>query len=173
MTSTTIECVLRRILQFFLFTAVKCDYYAVMKRINTPYYLILGLMAGLLCFDASAQQKIVKTVRPGATSSLDGKSLFQEYCAVCHGKDAKGGGPAADALKQRPADLTQINRKNNGRFPDTKILAILKGEQTVTAHGNQDMPTWGKTFSDMNVNPNVGQGRMNALVMYLQEIQAK
>ncbi len=35
------------------------------------------------------------------------------------------------------------------------------------------MPTWGKTFSDMNVNPNVGQGRMNALVMYLEEIQAK
>ena len=35
------------------------------------------------------------------------------------------------------------------------------------------MPTWGRTFSDMNVNPNVVQGRMNALVMYLQELQAK
>jgi hypothetical protein len=35
------------------------------------------------------------------------------------------------------------------------------------------MPTWGKTFSDMNVNLNVGQGRMHALVMYLEEIQAK
>jgi hypothetical protein len=49
----------------------------------------------------------------------------------------------------------------------------LKGEQTVTAHGNQDMPTWGRTFREMNVNINVGQGRMHALVMYLQEIQAK
>src|SRR5664279_3279787 len=130
-----------------------------MKRINAPYYLILGVM---FCFAAGAQTT-VKTVRPAATSSLDGKSLYMEYCAVCHGKDAKGGGPAADALKQHPTDLTQINRKNNGKFPDTKILAILKGEQKVVAHGNKEMPTWGRTFSDMNVNPNVGQGRMNAL----------
>jgi mono/diheme cytochrome c family protein len=144
-----------------------------MKKIITSEYLIVGFIVGLLCFAANAQQKTVKTVRPVPTASLDGKSLFHEYCAVCHGKDAKGDGPAVDALKQRPADLTQISRKNNGKFPDTRILAILKGEQPVTAHGNADMPTWGKTFSDMNVNPNVGQGRMHALVMYLQEIQAK
>jgi len=144
-----------------------------MKRTNTPYYLIVGLVVGLFCFTASAQKKTVKTVRPAPTAALDGKSLFLEYCAVCHGKDGKGDGPAVDALKQRPTDLTQISRANKGKFPDTRILAILKGEQSVTAHGNHDMPTWGKTFSDMNVNPNVGQGRMNALVMYLQEIQAK
>ena len=54
-----------------------------------------------------------------------------------------------------------------------KVLAILRGEQSIAAHGSQDMPTWGKTFSDMSVNPDVGQGRMHALVMYLQDIQAK
>jgi mono/diheme cytochrome c family protein len=143
-----------------------------MKRIKAPYYLIM-LVAVLFCVAAAAQEKIVKAVRPAPTAALDGKSLFLEYCAVCHGKDGKGAGPAADALKQRPTDLTQISKANKGKFPDTKILAILKGEQPVTAHGNHDMPTWGKTFSDMNVNLNVGQGRMNALVMYLEEIQAK
>ncbi len=144
-----------------------------MKRTNAPYYLVMRLVAGLFCVAAGAQQTTVKTVRPAPTAALDGKSLYMEYCAVCHGKDGKGAGPAADALKQRPTDLTQISKANKGKFPDTRILAILKGEQPVTAHGNHDMPTWGKTFSDMNVNPNVGQGRMNALVMYLQEIQAK
>ena len=138
-----------------------------------PYYLILLSLAGLLCFAAGAQQTIVKTVRPTPTGSLDGKSLFQEFCAVCHGKDGKGGGPAADALKVHPSDLTVISRNNHGRFPDTKVLAILKGEQHIVTHGSADMPMWGKTFSDMNVNPNVGQGRMHALVMYLEEIQAK
>jgi mono/diheme cytochrome c family protein len=133
----------------------------------------MALVAGLCCAAAWAQPAAVKTVRPAPTAALDGKSLFLEYCAVCHGKDGKGAGPAADALKQHPTDLTLINKANKGKFPDTKILAILKGERTITAHGNHDMPTWGKTFSDMNVNPNVGQGRMNALVMYLEEIQAK
>jgi mono/diheme cytochrome c family protein len=127
----------------------------------------------MFCLIADAQQTSVKKVRPAGTGALDGKELFLEFCAVCHGKDGKGAGPAVDALKQHPSDLTQISRKNNGKFPDTRILAILKGEQTVTAHGNADMPTWGKTFSDMNVNLNVGQGRMHALVMYLEEIQAK
>ena len=144
-----------------------------MKSTNAPYCLIMALVAGLCCAAAWAQPAAVKTVRPAPTAALDGKSLFLEYCAVCHGKDGKGAGPAADALKQHPTDLTLIGKANKGKFPDTKILAILKGEQTITAHGNHDMPTWGKTFSDMNVNPNVGQGRMNALVMYLEEIQAK
>ena len=144
-----------------------------MKRINASHYLVIGLLAGLFCVAAGAQEKTVKAVRPAPTSALDGKSLFLEYCAVCHGKDGKGAGPAADALKQHPTDLTQISKANKGKFPDTRIFAILKGEQPVTAHGNHDMPTWGKTFSDMSVNLNVGQGRMNALVTYLQEIQAK
>ena len=133
----------------------------------------MAVALGGLCLSANAQEKVIKTVRPQATGSLDGKSLFQEYCAVCHGKDGKGGGPAASALKQAPGDLTQISKQNKGSFPDTKVMGILRGQQSVVAHGNQEMPTWGKTFGEMNVNPNVGQGRMYSLVMYIEEIQAK
>ncbi len=35
-----------------------------------------------------------------------GQALFAQNCAVCHGTGAKGDGPAAASLKQRPADLT-------------------------------------------------------------------
>jgi mono/diheme cytochrome c family protein len=104
---------------------------------------------------------------------LDGKSLYNEFCAVCHGPDGKGSGPAASALKTPPTDLTQIARRNGGKFPDTKVMAILKGEQSVAAHGNQEMPTWGKTFNDVSGNLTVAQGRMHALVDYLQQMQAK
>jgi mono/diheme cytochrome c family protein len=144
-----------------------------MKRVSVPVYLILALLVELSCFSTSAQEKVIKKVAPIGTASLDGKSLYQEYCAVCHGTQAKGGGPAAPALKQSPSDLTQIARQNNGHFPDQKILAIIKGEQAVAAHGNQEMPTWGKTFSDMSTNLNVSQGRLHALVDYLQSIQVK
>jgi mono/diheme cytochrome c family protein len=127
-----------------------------------------------LAFAAVAQQQTtIRKVAPLGTAALDGKSLFQEFCAVCHGKDGKGAGPASPALKQPPSDLRGIARANNGHFPDTKILAILKGEQRVPAHGSPDMPTWGKIFLDISGNPTIAQGRMHALVMYLEDIQGK
>jgi mono/diheme cytochrome c family protein len=114
-----------------------------------------------------------ETGRAGGRKGLDGKGLYDQFCAVCHGKDGKGAGPAADALKQRPTDLTQIAHNNNGRFPDTKVMAILKGEQSVVAHGSQEMPTWGNIFNNISGNITVAQGRMHAVVAYLEEMQAK
>jgi mono/diheme cytochrome c family protein len=42
---------------------------------------------------ASAQTKVEKAPIT-RTSVTDAPGMFQTYCAVCHGKDAKGGGPA-------------------------------------------------------------------------------
>jgi mono/diheme cytochrome c family protein len=41
-----------------------------------------------------------------AASIVRGGRLYAENCALCHGVDGKGGGPAAAALTVRPADLT-------------------------------------------------------------------
>jgi cytochrome c5 len=145
-----------------------------MKRISAPDYLIAAIIVGLSCFAASAQEKVtIKRVPPIGTASLDGKRLFQEYCVVCHGKDGKGNGPAAPALKESTADLTQIARQNQGRFPDQKVLAIIKGERSVAAHGDQEMPAWGRMFSNMSTDLTVSQGRLHALVGYIGSIQAK
>ena len=35
-----------------------------------------------------------------------GKREYESKCAVCHGKDAKGGGPYSAELKRSPPDLT-------------------------------------------------------------------
>ncbi|HEY5504592.1 MAG TPA: cytochrome c, partial [Sedimentisphaerales bacterium] len=43
-----------------------------------------------------------------------GRSEYQSSCAVCHGIDGKGNGPAAEELKRRPIDLTVLAKKNNG-----------------------------------------------------------
>jgi len=144
-----------------------------MKKISTSRYLISAVIFAMACAYAFAQQTTVKKVTPVGAKGIDGKSLYQEFCAVCHGTDGKGGGPAASALKMPPSDLTQIARRNGGRFPDTKVMSILRGEQPISAHGSADMPTWGKTFNEVSGNMTVAQGRMHALVMYLEEMQAK
>jgi hypothetical protein len=99
--------------------------------------------------------------------------FFRPYCAVCHGQDGKGGGPAASALKTGPADLTEIGRQNNGKVPEQRVLATFKGEGGVTAHGSPDMPIWGTIFTSMSSNLNKSQGRIYALLNYVEEIQVK
>ena len=60
----------------------------------------LGILMGLLLGlgnTAFAQEKQVKKEPTKQTAPLSGAGMFKDYCAVCHGKDAKGNGPAADA----------------------------------------------------------------------------
>jgi mono/diheme cytochrome c family protein len=147
-----------------------------MKRISIPQTLILlvALMFGLSAL-AFAQDtgKTIKKVNAKPTATLNGVDLFKEYCAVCHGNDAKGAGPAADALKKRPADLTQLARKNNGEFPELHVMNFIKGQDVVASHGSRDMPIWGSIFSSMSSNQDLVQVRTYALVKYLEELQAK
>lgn len=132
--------------------------------------LVVGLSA--LAFGQDTA-KTIKKVNARPTATLNGVDLFKEYCAVCHGNDARGSGPAADALKKRPADLTQLTRKNNGEFPELHVMNFIKGQDVVAAHGSRDMPIWGSIFSSMSSNQDLVQVRTYALVKYLEELQAK
>ncbi len=85
----------------------------------------------------------------------------------------QGRGSRSERVDARPTDLTMIARKNNGRFPDEKILAILTGEANVTAHGSKDMPMWGAIFNNMSSNPGMAQTRIHALLQFVEEMQAK
>ena len=48
---------------------------------------------------AANQAPTVRPVPVKLSGSIDGSELYREHCAVCHGIDGKGNGPAADALK--------------------------------------------------------------------------
>jgi mono/diheme cytochrome c family protein len=147
-----------------------------MKRISIPQTLILlvALTFGLsaLAFGQDTG-KTIKKVNAKPTATLNGVDLFKEYCAVCHGNDAKGAGPAADALKKRPADLTQLTRKNNGEFPELHVMNFIKGQDVVASHGSRDMPIWGSIFSSMSSNQDLVQVRTYALVKYIETLQAR
>jgi len=148
-----------------------------MKRISAPQTLILLLLVlALGCFVAFAADdtgKTIKKVNAQPTSTVNGADLFKEYCAVCHGNDAKGSGPAADALKKRPADLTQLARKNGGNFPELHVMNYIKGDDVVAAHGSRDMPVWGSIFGSMSPNQDLVQVRVYNLLKYLETVQGK
>jgi mono/diheme cytochrome c family protein len=129
-------------------------------------------LLALPCLAADETPKI-KKVPAHATSAISGQELFHEYCAVCHGNDAKGTGPAAAALKTKPADLTLINRKSGGKYPEIRVQRVIQGEDEVMAHGSRDMPVWGQIFRHMSANQDLGAVRIFNLVKYIEQIQAK
>ena len=148
-----------------------------MKSLIASVSLILGLLPiGLGIGAAQAQQAptTVKKVPVHPTTSVAGKDLYREYCAVCHGTTGKGDGPAASALKVPPSDLTQISKKNGGKFPELQVQHIINGEaDEPVAHGSKDMPVWGNLFRHMGPNPDIANVRVYNLMKYTEEIQAK
>jgi mono/diheme cytochrome c family protein len=163
---------IRILLKISLPLSDEWSYYRVM-RILTLQYLLLGfaLAAGpVAAFAADQPTKTIKTVTARDTA-LDGKVMFHEYCAVCHGENAKGDGPAADALKKAPADLTQISRKAGGKFPEIRVMRMIKGDDEIAAHGNRAMPVWGTIFRSLSSKEGADL-RVNALLRYIEGFQA-
>jgi mono/diheme cytochrome c family protein len=106
-----------------------------------------------------------------APSAVDGKAMFDTYCTSCHGKEGKGDGPAAAALKKPPADLTRISARNNSTFPVEKIRRFIDGRENVASHGTRDMPVWGGLFIGVDRDSDMGKIRIANLAEYLRSIQ--
>ena len=102
-----------------------------------------------------------------------GRDLFATYCASCHGVSGRGNGPAAEELRRRPSDLTQLAKHNGGIFNGARIHTIVDG-RAVKAHGTMEMPVWGDAFKWREGLPEDGiRTRIDALVRYLESIQER
>jgi len=115
----------------------------------------------------------IKKVQPSRTSPSSGKDMFTTYCAVCHGTDAKGGGPAVAALKMPPPDLTTMTKRNGGKFPELRVFNTINGDLNMPAHGSKDMPVWGDVFRSMERDSAAQQMRVSNLTKYLESLQTK
>ncbi len=138
---------------------------------------VILLAGGLLAFslpDAAQSPKGQPAETTRLIESIQGPALYAAYCASCHGKDAKGGGPMAKALKVAPPDLTRITARGGGRFPMAKIQRIISGEELQPAgHGTREMPVWGPVFSQIAWDQDLGRVRVDNLARYIEGIQAK
>jgi mono/diheme cytochrome c family protein len=121
-----------------------------------------------------------------------GKKLYSRYCASCHGVDGTGNGPAASTLEPKPSDLTQIAKRNGGKFPFYETMLLINGRSPVSqnadaslpglprAHGSAAMPVWGEVFSREELAKGTSldlqlrtTGKIMLITEYVQSIQAK
>jgi mono/diheme cytochrome c family protein len=131
--------------------------------------VVLLFGCGILAGQGAPQ---VKKTTVKETSPASGKEMYLQYCASCHGKDGRGDGPAASALKVAPMNLATLAARNNGNFPDVRVARIIEGLDELTAHGSRDMPTWGQVFHQMEGNATI-KLRVANLTNYLKSLQAK
>ena len=141
-------------------------------------FIILAIILVTISSLALAQQAqtapTVKHVPITNAPSNSGKEMFKSYCAVCHGIDARGNGPAASALKTPPPDLTVLAQKNGGKYPSAHVASVIRGQAALAAHGSQDMPVWGPLFSSISQGREAQvQQRISNLVSYIETLQAK
>jgi mono/diheme cytochrome c family protein len=142
----------------------------VMKFIS--FAAILLAVPYLVAQDAA--KTTVKHVPITQTAPNSGKEMFSSYCAVCHGADAKGAGPAASAMKTPPSDLTTLAQKNGGKYPSAHVAAVIRGQGALPSHGSEEMPVWGPLFSSLSQGHEAQvQQRVANLVQYIETLQAK
>jgi mono/diheme cytochrome c family protein len=142
--------------------------------------VILTVLIAFTCTVAAQNQtqgqpeKTIKHVPIKSTSPVSGKDMYMTYCAVCHGTDGKGGGPAASALKIPPNDLTLLSKNSGGKYPSIKVEASIRGEAAFPAHGSKDMPVWGALFWSVSKgHEGEVQQRVVNLTKYIESLQVK
>ena len=146
----------------------------VMKFISVA--AMVAIFSALALGQAAPAQSTpaVKHVPITNSPSNSGKEMYKSYCAVCHGLDGKGNGPAASAMKTSPTDLTTLAEKDAGKYPASHVAAVIRGQATTPSHGSQDMPVWGPLFSSISQgHEGQVQQRITNLVSYIETLQAK
>jgi mono/diheme cytochrome c family protein len=141
------------------------------RALGSRYAVSSAALGALLSVAVQAQGPRPQALPPLVPDSLVGSVSFDLYCASCHGRQGRGDGPTAVALRTKPADLTVLARDNRGSFPRDRVLAFIEGSARSTAHGNPEMPVWGPTLRALDASDARVTVRLQNLVAFVESIQ--
>jgi mono/diheme cytochrome c family protein len=132
-----------------------------------------GVGAGTAAAQSANQTPAVIAVPYAAIQSVEGRDNFIAYCAVCHGMDGRGDGPAAPAMKAPVPDLTMLAARRNGTVDAPAVEYVIRGtgKMATPAHGATEMPIWGRVFAPSPADQPVASLRVKNLVRYIETIQ--
>jgi mono/diheme cytochrome c family protein len=142
-----------------------------LRSCSAAVALMSLLLAG--AWQAGIAGQARATPRPLVIPSLSGDDLFRFYCASCHGREGRGDGPVAAALKTPPSNLTTIAQRNGGQFPRERVERFVAGDRDTSAHGSADMPVWGPIFQALDPQDRLNRVRIENVVNFIASIQAK
>lgn len=74
-----------------------------------------------------------------------GKKLYGQFCASCHGQSGKGDGPAAAALNPKPRDHT--DKEYMSKLSDEDMFKVIKNGGASIGKSPL-MPPWGASLKD-------------------------
>jgi hypothetical protein len=143
-------------------------------KISAGLVIVAAAAFGAIALTSSASGQQSTQDKPFSllSPSLYGVDNFHSYCLPCHGRDGKGNGPVAPALKRPPSDLTTLAKRNHGVFPRAEVRDfITNGSADIPAHGTSDMPVWGPTFRALDSSDRSVGIRIANVVEYLATIQ--
>jgi mono/diheme cytochrome c family protein len=72
-----------------------------------------------------------------------GNKIYQERCALCHGPEGKGDGPAAAGLNPKPRNHTDGTYMKSRT--DDQLLEVIR-------HGKGGMPAWGGILNETEIH---------------------
>jgi mono/diheme cytochrome c family protein len=140
------------------------------RRFTVSAPILVAVLCGI-SFGSTAT--VAQTAKPERAAVDRGKASFRESCAACHGEGGKGNGPAPNAMKHRPTNLSALARQKGG-FRASDVEASIKGTSQVVAHGSPGMMVWGAFFlADANGNQARADARIRDLVAFIESIQVK
>jgi len=119
---------------------------------------------------------IAPVVHAGDFLSYSGEQLYQRFCSGCHGAKAHGDGKVSKSLGVMVPDLTLLAQRNQGEFPQERVIKIIDGRITIGKHNSdRTMPVWGEELlRSEQGNPEAERATadlIHKIVDYLSTIQ--
>jgi mono/diheme cytochrome c family protein len=137
------------------------------------HIIVCSALLLVACIAAAQDKPVAKKASTEPMEGVSGRQTYQQYCASCHAENAKGGGPAAAALKTPPPDLTTLAKTHGGKFPYEYMSGVVRFGKPISAHGSSDMPVWGPIFSMVDFHEMAIRQRIKNLCDYLASLQEK
>ncbi|GMQ83681.1 MAG: hypothetical protein BMS9Abin06_0419 [Gammaproteobacteria bacterium] len=131
-----------------------------MNHHHMKSFFFTAMFGGVFYLSASAASQVIQLAaadkEPDYTSQQawqggmqSGEGNFMANCVTCHGPQGKGDGVLADSLDVKPRDLT--NKSIIALRTDEYLFKVIK-HGGISVGLSDNMPLWGTTFSDVEIN---------------------